>query len=386
MSHYLVLGAGKMGVVLAKDLLDSDPQCEVTLVDISSEALQNAGEFIGDDRLVMLQRDIENNNQRDQVIEGKDVVLCALLHRHALLVLESAIRYGVHFVDLIGEGTLERLEYDEEAKQKGITTITGCGVSPGITNVCVGRGVFLLDDVENAMVYVGGTPVHPKPPLNYRIVYAIDSLLNFYERDALIIKDGQQARVPALSALEPIEFPEPFTEMECFYTDGLNSMSYTMLGKIKGELAEKTIRHKGHVQGVNTLKACGFFSEEPFEVDGVKVIPKHVLQTILDSKLNLGAEQDATLLRVVVTGTKDNKSATHIFEMLDYYDTEKHYTSMAKTTSFPASIAAQMILSGEISQRGILFPEDVFHADLYNPFIEALERRGVIVTHSVSLE
>jgi lysine 6-dehydrogenase len=386
MSHYLVLGAGKMGVVLAKDLLESDPHCGVTLVDIDSKALQNAGEFIRDDRLVILQRNVEDKRQRDEVIREKDVVLCALLHRHALLVLESAVECGVHFVDLIGEGTLVRFEYDDEAKKKGITTITGCGVSPGITNICVGHGVYLLDEVDDAMVYVGGTPIHPKPPLNYRIVYAIDSLLNFYERDALIIKNGQQKKVSALSALEPICFPEPFTEMECFYTDGLNSMSYTMLGKIKGELAEKTIRHKGHVQGINTLKACGLFSQKPIEVDGARVIPKHVLQTILESKLNLGTEHDATLLRVVVTGTKDKKKTTHTFEMLDYYDTEKQYTSMAKTTSFPASLAAQMIASGEIDQRGILFPENIFHADLYDPFIRALGKRGVIITQSVTAE
>jgi saccharopine dehydrogenase-like NADP-dependent oxidoreductase len=149
MNHYLVLGAGKMGIVLAKDLVNSDPNCQVTLVDINSMALQNAEEFIQNERMVMIQKDLEDKNQRDAVIEGKDVVLCALLHRHALPVLESAIKYGVHFVDLIGEGTLARLKYDEEAKKKGISTITGCGVSPGITNVCVSRGGYLLDEVED---------------------------------------------------------------------------------------------------------------------------------------------------------------------------------------------------------------------------------------------
>ncbi|MGB2763652.1 MAG: hypothetical protein WBC02_07535 [Candidatus Aminicenantaceae bacterium] len=34
MSHFLVMGAGKMGGVLAKDLIESDTQNRVTLVDI----------------------------------------------------------------------------------------------------------------------------------------------------------------------------------------------------------------------------------------------------------------------------------------------------------------------------------------------------------------
>ena len=54
---------------------------------------------------------------------------------------------------------------------------------------------------------------------------------------------------------------------------------------------------------------------------------------------------------------------------------------MARTTSFPASIAAQMIASSVITQRGILFPEQVFDGDLFVPFMEGLRRRGVFVSH-----
>ena len=66
--------------------------------------------------------------------------------------------------------------------------------------------------------------------------------------------------------------------------------------------------------------------------------------------------------------------------MIDHYDTQKKCTSMAKTTSFPASIAAQMIASGEIKNRGSLFPEDVFQDELFKPFLNELNSRGVTVT------
>ncbi|MBN1224042.1 MAG: saccharopine dehydrogenase NADP-binding domain-containing protein [Candidatus Aminicenantes bacterium] len=386
MNHFLVLGAGKMGIVLANDLLDSGSDNKVTLVDIDFEALKRAKDFIQNDRLETLQRNIEDKAQRDSILEGKDVVLCALLHRHSLMVLESAVRYGVHFLDLAGEKILERLEYDEDAQRKAIAVITGCGVSPGITNACVGRGLHLLDETENAVVYVGGNPLHPKPPLSYRIVYSLDSLLNFYERKALIIKDGRLAKVPALSALEPIAFSDPFREMECFYTDGLNSMTTTMKGKIKGELAEKTIRHKGHIQGINTLKECGLFSSEPVEVGDRHIIPRKVLEALLNTKMNLGNDQDVTLLRIIVSGIKDGRRTIHTFEMEDYYDSEKHFTSMAKTTSFPASIMAQMVLSGDIEKRGVFFPEDVLSGALFEPFMQSLKSRGVVVSQRVTHE
>jgi lysine 6-dehydrogenase len=255
------------------------------------------------------------------------------------------------------------------------------GVSPGITNICVGRAVHLLDETDDALIYVGGNPVHPGPPLSYRIVYAVESLLDFYERIVPILREGKVKEVQPLSGIESISFLPSFPEMECFYTDGLNSLLHTMKGKIKGNLYEKTIRHKGHAMGIKILMECGLFSRQPVRVGSQQVIPREVIEFVLDSKMKLGKEKDVTLLRIAVSGKKSGKPTTHIFEMIDFYDEKKRYTSMAKTTSFPASIAAQMITSGEITKRGSLFPEDVFHAELYYPFMKALKECGVIVAY-----
>lgn len=383
MGSYLVMGAGKMGVVLARDLIESDTQNTVTLVDISSSQLKRAENFIQSKKLNILQADMEDEKQRERIFAGHDVALSSLLHKHSLLALEAAVHRGVHFVDLVGEKPLERLEYDEEAKKKGMTFISGLGVSPGITNICVGRGVHLLDETDKALIYVGGNPAHPRPPLNYRIVYAVESLLDFYEREVPIFKEGKVEEVQPLSGIEPISFPPSFPEMECFYTDGLNSLIHTMKGKVKGSLFEKTIRHKGHAQSIKTLKECGLFSRKAVRIGNKRIIPREILEAVLDSKIKLGKEKDATLLRIIVSGKKSEKPTTHIFEMIDFYDEGKKYTSMAKTTSFPASIAAQMIVSGVIAKRGCLFPEDVFHAELYHSFMEALKKRGVVATHEI---
>ena len=166
MNHFLVMGAGKMGTVLAKDLIESDSQNKVTLLDVNDEQLSHASEFIQSERLSLLQRDVEEGRQIEEIVKGKDVALCALLHRHSLPLLDAAVREGVHFVDLVGEGPLDRLKFDVEAKKNNVCIISGLGVSPGITNICVGRGVHLLDEVERAMIYVGGNPVHPKPVCN----------------------------------------------------------------------------------------------------------------------------------------------------------------------------------------------------------------------------
>ncbi len=380
MPKFLVLGAGKMGVVLAKDLILSHDQSIVTLVDVDFERLKQARDFIPSDRLIPLQRNIEDKSQRQEVFKGQDVVLAALLHEHSLLVLEEAVQQGVNLIDLVGDKPRERLVHDEKAREKGLTIIPGCGVAPGIDNICVGRGVHHLDETEEAMIYVGGNPLHARPPLKYSILYSADSLLDFYERKTIIMERGRIKEVEALSGIESIEFPHPFTRMECFYTDGLSSLIHTMQGKISGRLAEKTVRYPGHARAVKALKAWGLFSRQPLPVEGKEVIPREFLKTLLDEQWKLGKEGDVTLMRVVVSGKKSGQPATHIFEMVDYFDPEKKYSSMAKTTCFPASIAAQMIVEGKIAKRGVLFPENVFQDDLFEPFLEALKERGVVIT------
>lgn len=384
MAHYLVLGAGKMGVVLAKDLLTSDAKNRVTLVDIDQKQLNKAQDFIKNKRLTAVPIDIEDEGRRHQVYRGADVALSALLHRHSLIALEEALQSGVHFVDLAGEFAPKRFKYNREAKKKRLTLLSGMGVSPGITNVCVGRAVQLLDEAQKALIYVGGNPIYPRPPLKYRIVYTVDSLLNFYERRVPILKNGKGKDVPPLSGTEPISFQPPFQEMECFYTDGLSSLLHTMKGKVKEELWEKTIRHKGHSEEVKTLISCGLFSRRPVRVGDQKVVPRDVLEVLLDSRMKLRRERDATLMRIMVSGEKSGKPKTHVFEMIDYFDSRKNFTSMAKTTCFPASIAAQMIVSGRIKKRGSLFPEQVFQSSLYKPFIGELEKRGVVITYRIS--
>jgi lysine 6-dehydrogenase len=383
MSDFLILGAGKMGAVVARNLIESGPEHSVTIADRSPDQLAQAALSVCDERLTTLTLEVAEGLPSEAALRDRDVVVGALPHRYSLPALAAAVRSGVHFVDLVGEWPDRRLECNAEAQARGITVLSGMGVAPGISNVCVGRAVESLDETDSAAIYVGGIPRNPRPPLNYRVVFAIESVLEAYEREASIIEDGRLQVVPPLSGVEPIAFPAPFEALECFYTDGLGSLLHTMRGRITRELVEKTVRYPGHVQVIEVLKACGLFSREAVEVAGRDVVPRRVLERVLDAKLRLGDEQDVTLLRVVVSGRKGNEPATHVFEMVDHYDPTTSLTSMARTTGFPASIAAQMIADGTIDERGVLFPEDLFSGELFEPLMDALAQSGIVVTHEV---
>ena len=381
MSDFLILGAGKMGTVVAKNLIESGPGHRVTIADQSSDRLARAATTVSDERLTTLSLEVADGQASEAAMRECDVVVGALPHHHSLAALASAVRSGVHFVDLVGEWPDRRLEYDAEAKAKGVTVLSGMGVAPGISNVCVGRAVALLDETDRAAIYVGGIPRNPRPPLNYQVVFAIESVLDAYEREASIIIDGRLQVVAPLSGVEPIAFSPPFETLECFYTDGLGSLLHTMRGPVTRELVEKTVRYPGHAQVIEALKACGLFSTEAIDVAGRDVVPRAVLEKLLDAKLRLGDGQDVTLLRVVVSGQRESEPLTHVFEMVDHYDPTANLTSMARTTAFPASVAAQMIADRTIDEPGVLFPENVFSDELFERLMDELAKRGVVVTH-----
>ena len=79
----------------------------------------------------------------------------------------------------------------------------------------------LLDETERAVIFVGGLPRRPRPPLYYETVFLLESVLAAYRRPAVIRRGGREEQVPALSEPEPVRFPEPVGELEAFFTDGL---------------------------------------------------------------------------------------------------------------------------------------------------------------------
>jgi saccharopine dehydrogenase-like NADP-dependent oxidoreductase len=87
-------------------------------------------------------------------------------------------------------------------------------------------------------------------------------------------------------------------------------------------------------------------------------------------------------MRVIVEGVKDGKSCRHTFELVDFFDPEKNHTAMARTTGFPATITARMIANGELRERGVFFPEQIFIGSRFETMTAALSDKGVRVTYT----
>ncbi|MHB1868885.1 MAG: saccharopine dehydrogenase family protein [Nitrososphaerales archaeon] len=397
----IVLGCGLIGTAIALDFLESNLVSRVTVVDLSGERLrslqQRASKLSGIDpvsgsnaklaeKLHTVELDIVK--QRDELLklfQKSDLGVGALPFGIAEESVQAALEAGISFVDLIHSWRYEKSsQLDTKAKQKGITLIPACGFAPGLTNILAKYAADQMEDVDSVRISVGGIPEVPKQPLNYKIVFAIESVLEEYTRDALVVRDGKKVVLPALSEVEELTFNElPDQKFEAFITDGLSTLPET-LKKVKF-MEEKTIRWQGHVDQIKLLIDLGFVSERPvnLKTTGARVSPRALLTTLLDKKLAMHqGDKDMTLMRVAVQGRKkkgDRASRIHQYEMIDRFDVTTQTTSMARTTAYPCSTVCQMILEGKITERGFIPPELVIKDDRFDEFISRLERKGLSI-------
>ena len=143
------------------------------------------------------------------------------------------------------------------------------------------------------------------------------------------------------------------------------------------------MRYPGHVDRVRFLEECGLLGKDPVRCGGDEVIPIEMLTEVLGPRLELGPDGDILVMRVVVEGRKEGVPQRHVFELIDYFDPVSGNTAMARTTGFPAACAARMIASGAVTERGVLFPEQLFAGDHYAGFVAELAEKGVSITHTV---
>jgi lysine 6-dehydrogenase len=178
-----------------------------------------------------------------------------------------------------------------------------------------------------------------------------------------------------MTDLEDLEFPPPFNKLEAFNTSGGIS---TLTGMYKGKIDNldyKTIRYKGHCEKFKMLLDLGFASAEPIMVGNSVRTARELFEEMLRRKLPANGP-DVVLTRVTIKGKMNGTPKTLAYEMVDYYDDTVKITSMMRTTAFPTSIIAQMVVNGTISSRGVFPPEQCVPLD---PFIAELKKRKIII-------
>jgi lysine 6-dehydrogenase len=370
----LILGCGNMGSVAAGDLAESMSSVEVVAADKNEVKAKKAAERISRSNVSWIELDVAKYDELVDVLKGFALAMGFLPAKLGYRLAEACIDAGKDLVD-VSYMAENSLTLHHKAVEAGVTIIPDCGLAPGISNILVGHAVARLDRVQTAHIMVGGLPEKPVPPLGYIVTWSPESLVDEYKRKAMIVKEGRTVRVEALSGLEEAEFPG-VGKLEAFYTDGLRTLPNTIRGV--DDMWEKTLRYPGHAEKIKLLKALGFFDEKQIDVDGAHLSPVRVTAKLFGQRLRRPEMKDIVALRVEVSGVKNERQTRYTYRLLDRYDEERGITAMARTTAYPASIVAQLVLKKALKENGVVPPEKIgMDEKLFRSLSEGLQHRGI---------
>ena len=386
----LVLGTGKMGYGLLKDLAAQKDVDEIVAADANIEAAKAVVSKVGCDKVSGVEKaDVTDKKATVKLFKGFDVIVAAIPRQFCDQAVAATIEAGVNWADIAANFDTIFSQY-EAAKMAGVTVVPHIGLDVGTDRVLLGVGSRKLDKVEKLYVACGGFPQKGTEgyynPINYKISWYWPFAVAGSLGSCKILKNGKYVNIKILSDPTPIEFPEPLGRLEAFTNSGLmDAVEYLSLKDVKDAYGQ-TIRWPGHCEMWNKLKDLHLMDEQPVKVKGVEVKPLDFWVALGDKWLQYGPDEgDAICQRVIVSGKKDGQSASYTYEFMDFGDKNADLSAMARTTTFPCSIVAQMIAKGQMRTPGIIHPAKIgYDEKLTRIFFKEMAERQIKITEIFS--
>jgi saccharopine dehydrogenase-like NADP-dependent oxidoreductase len=146
-------------------------------------------------------------------------------------------------------------------------------------------------------------------------------------------------------------------------------------------LRERTMRYPGHIEIMRVLRAIGLLDTEPIEVGGRPVVPRALLARLLFPLWAFAeGEADVTVMRIEAEGKRQGRAVRWTWDLVDRYDPATGLRSMSRTTAFPATIVAGLLLDGRFARPGVHPPEVLAQEDgVVDLVLRELAARGVHV-------
>lgn len=362
----LVLGgAGGMGQGVARDLIKQQQVTGVVLGDLYPDPERLAPKLRDSEKITLIKMDVSDHDGMVNTFKDIDVVInCAgPFYKTAVPVARAAVEAKVNYIDICDdyEGTeiLFNSEIDKIAREAGITVLTGMGSDPGTNNVLVKWYADRLDSVDEIYLYWVVSIAELAGAAWDHSLHMTLGKIPQYLNGELVHVEGGTGEV-AVELLEPlgtchlryVGHPQPLTIPK--YIKGVRNVV------IKGALIPKWVDEL-----IKEQKDTGSLSKEAIDIKGTKVVPYDLTlklwETIPEGRDN---GPQASGLKVIVTGQRDGNKVTYTADMVG---------RMAPGTGLPASIAALMMDSGDVTEKGVVAPEGCIDPA---KFLAAFLKRG----------
>lgn len=375
MSKVLILGgAGAEGSVLARDLVDSEVD-EVVLGDYNIDAANKLAATLEEKsvgKVSAIKVDANNHDELVKILKEQNPdIVCNLIgpfYKFGPPVAKAAIEAKVPYIDINDDyqPALEILDnLNEAAVEANIPVFTGCGVSPGWTNLMSKLGSTKLDETESIEIdwlwpalAGGGTGV-------------ISHIYHMLSDECLQYVDGEYKEIQAGTGKEKLTSSDGTYDDYVYYVG--HGEPATLPRYIKG--VDKVTNKGGLIPSEATERYFKYIEAglngEPVEINGQTINLADVTMKIMERQLkdSEAAKDENGYFKVTVKGKKSGEDKTITYEMAE---------PGAHMTTWTTSIMAQMIINGEITQKGTHAPE-VLNPDQIESVIEKLESRGLTI-------
>jgi saccharopine dehydrogenase-like NADP-dependent oxidoreductase len=340
MVHVLLLGAGNIGVAIAKLLAGTDDYA-LTVADTDEERLSAMPKDVPRKRV-----DVSDRAALGAALAGMDYVLSACPFYLNVAIAEVARQHGVHYFDLTEDvATAHRVR--ELAKDASTVFVPQCGLAPGFISIAASQLAKRFDKLNRVRMRVGALPIFPSNALKYNLTWSTAGLINEYCNPCHVIHDGAVREVLPLEGLE--EFSLDGVSYEAFNTSGgLGTLWESLAGKVD-YLNYKTIRYPGHCELVRFLCNDLRLGER-----------RKLFQDVLEHAVPV-TTQDVVLIFVTVSGTQNGRLVQETYTKKVYHGDVAGTELSAIQLTTAAALCAMVDLhrEGQLPRTGFIKQEDV---------------------------
>jgi len=356
-------GSGDMGQTAVKTILQHREVDQLIVADCDLDRMNTFVESLNDERVSARAIDVQDAEALEGLMRQVDVVMNTVgpFYRFGVPIVRAAIKTGRNYADINDDyrPTQEVLELDEEAREVGITVLVGIGASPGITNILARHAAEQLDEVDHIQTVwgsVGGVRRAQSAVLQESVLEArrVEAALVHFMYCASwkipVFRDGKFVEIVPVEDGEEVTFPNG---KGFFYYIG-HPEPVTLARFVKGISGACNLCGVGPeaydaLRELGARVRAGALSEE----QAAAVYPNEVLRRMqqrLEEPQDMGPRVGG--LHASASGRKDGKRVRYGYGL-----TTAPPGGMAGVTGVPLAIAVEMIMNGEISQRGVLAPE-----------------------------
>ena len=336
---------------------------EVVLADARTDAAEKMAARVKTDKFLIKKVDSTKTSELKRLLKGSDLVVSSLPWLLNKKVLETAASMGIDYMDFcLTINTIE--EYDPVAKMvkdAGITALTSTGEDPGISDCFARAGANMLDETVETRTMDGDSG--SAEGYEFFSLWSPIDLLEETTVPAAVFRDGKMTFVPPLHEKEFYDFPAPLGRLPVYKTN--HEETYLMPKFIKGvRNADFRIAiDDGWAAAAKMIKKLGMHSLTPLDVKGVKVRPIDVVVATMPRPVDLiGKVKGMAAIVVEVYGVKDGKKT--MVKQWTMMSHEKAYElCRSNATGYlvgtGGAAAAQLLIDGEIKEKGYLVPEQL---------------------------